>query len=178
MTEIRDKLISKSIRMCWNPDCGYAMAISKTICVKCCWTSHGPPSEVTSLLENPVGRSFIGIVKVAGKTEPRDRSMNKEEAKYALRLEAMKSQGRIIRYRFEAVKLRLADRTYLTMDFMVQLPSGLIEFHDVKAFWKKAGKVGIEEDANVKMKVAAEQYPEWTFKAVWEKGGDWQERTF
>ncbi len=120
----------------------------------------------------------VMTVKAIGKTEPRERPMNKTEAKYAVRLEAMRSQGRILRYRFEAVKLRLADRTYLTMDFMVQLPGGLIEFHDVKAYWKKAGRVGIEEDANVKMKVAAEQYPEWTFKAVWEKGGDWQEKVF
>lgn len=141
-----------------------------------------PKADYEAMRDKAAARrpsSFLGnVVKVRGSVAPRERPMNKSEARYAKRLESMKEQGRILRYRFEAIKLRLADRTYLTMDFMVQMPDGLIEFHDVKAYWKRAGKVGIEEDAGVKMKVAAEQYPEWVFKAVWERDGKWGERTF
>ncbi len=140
------------------------------------------PKIADALARNVQGKrpsSALGeVVRARGRTAPRDRGMNKAETRYAQQLEALKDTGFILRYRFEAVKLRLADRTYLTMDFMVQMPDGGIEFHDVKAFWKKAGKVGIEEDAAIKMKVAAEQYPEWVFKAVWERGGKWEERVF
>ena len=45
-------------------------------------------------------------------------------------------------------------------------------------YWKKAGKVGITEDANVKVKVVAEQYPWFVFQTTWEQGGGWQHKTY
>lgn len=94
----------------------------------------------------------------------KDRDMNKLEAEYATRLEALKGVGEIADYRFECVKLRLADRTFYTPDFMVLKPDGAFEMHEVKGFW--------EDDARVKIKTAAESFP-FKFIAARKQKGAW-----
>lgn len=84
-------------------------------------------------------------------------TMNKTEAKYALRLDLLQKAGQILSYRFEALKFRLADRTFYTPDFLVVTPDQ-IELHEVKGYW--------EDDARTKIKVVAEMYPEFAFIAV------------
>jgi hypothetical protein len=81
----------------------------------------------------------------------------------------MQHQGEIQAYRFEPIKLRLADRTFYTPDFMV-IRDDQIEFHEVKGFW--------EDDARVKIKVAAEMFPEFLFVAVMYKKREWTRETF
>lgn len=76
---------------------------------------------------------------------------NKTEALYETMLEDMRIDGRVLWYRFEGVKLRLADNTFYTPDFAVMLSTGAMEMHEVKGFW--------QDDARVKIKVAAELYP-------------------
>lgn len=58
---------------------------------------------------------------------------------------------------FESVKLRLADNTYYTPDFMTIDYKGAITFHEVKGGW-------FMDDARVKWKVCAEQYPWFNWK--------------
>jgi hypothetical protein len=84
--------------------------------------------------------------------------MNKTEARYAELLELHKRTGSIIEWRWEPIKLRLGSdhKTTYTPDFAVVLPDGLLELHEVKGF--------LREDANVKIKTAAYQYPWFTFK--------------
>ncbi len=85
--------------------------------------------------------------------------MNKTEAAYAALLADRQKAGEILDYWFEAVKLNLAPGlscTY-TPDFMVQRSDGVIEMHEVKGYW--------EDDARVKVKVAASKYP-FVFVAV------------
>lgn len=77
--------------------------------------------------------------------------MNKTEAAYASHLESLKQIGHVLWYKFEGMKFRLADNTFLTPDFAVMHQDGLIALHDVKGY--------MTDDANVKMKVAAEMYP-------------------
>lgn len=72
--------------------------------------------------------------------------MNQTEAAYAAELELRRIAGEVAWYRFEGVKLRLADNTFYTPDFAVMLAS-----NEVKGHWL--------DDARVKIKVAAEQYP-------------------
>ena len=79
-------------------------------------------------------------------------TMNTTETKYADHLELRKRGGDILWWKFEGIKLRLADKTFLTIDFAVMRLSGQIELHDIKGG-------PIMEDANVKIKVAAEMYP-------------------
>ena len=89
--------------------------------------------------------------------------MNKLEAMYAAHLEALRRAGKIIFWRFESAKFRLADRTWYTPDFYVMRTDGTIEIHETKGFW--------EDDARVKIKVTADQFPELQFVAVqWDKG--------
>lgn len=100
-------------------------------------------------------------------------AMNKTEQAYERDLRDAKSLGDIVWYRFEGVKLRLADNTFYTPDFAVMASDNVMECHEVKGFWT--------DDARVKIKVAAEQYP-FRFKAVKAKskkdGGGWAVETF
>ena len=78
-------------------------------------------------------------------------AMNKTEAGYGQHLELLKRAGEVTWYRFEGLKFRLADNTFYTPDFAVMLSNGELEAHEVKGFW--------QDDAKVKIKVAAEMYP-------------------
>lgn len=100
-------------------------------------------------------------------------AMNKTEAAYESDLRDAKSLGDIQWYRFEGVKLRLADNTFYTPDFAVMAADNVMECHEVKGFWR--------DDARAKIKIAAEQYP-FRFKAVTARakkhGGGWAEEWF
>ena len=94
--------------------------------------------------------------------------MNKLESEYYADLEARKADSDIAWFKFEGIKLRLADNTFYTPDFAVMRGSGIMELHEVKGFWT--------DDARVKIKVAADSYP-FRFIAVTKKkkkdGGGW-----
>lgn len=97
--------------------------------------------------------------------------LNKTEEAYRQHLEARKFAGEIVWYRFEGIKLRLADNCFLTVDFAVLMSNGLLEMHDCKGC-----KAIFTDDAKVKMKVAAASYP-FVFKVAFpvpkSKGGGW-----
>jgi len=77
--------------------------------------------------------------------------MNKTEEAYNVHLRYRLMAGELLWMRFEGLKLRLADNTFYTPDFAVMSADGVMECHEVKGFWR--------DDAKVKVKVAAEQYP-------------------
>lgn len=94
--------------------------------------------------------------------------MNKTETAYAEYLAARRHIGDVLWFRFEGLKLRLADRTFYTPDFAVIVAGGSLELHEVKGF--------MEEDAAVKLKSAAAQYP-FALRIVRRaKGGVWDIR--
>lgn len=98
--------------------------------------------------------------------------MNKTESAYSQHLEMRKHAGEISWYRFEGIKLRLADNCFLTVDFSVMLADGQLVMVDVKG-----SKAVFTDDARVKMKVAAESYP-FVFRVAYPKpkklGGGWE----
>lgn len=99
---------------------------------------------------------------------PKVGRMNKTEGRYAAMLDMKQRAGEIQGYVYEALKLRLADKTYYTPDFMVLDKEGYIEFHEVKG--------QLRDDALVKFKVAAEQYSwaRWVMvREVGSKGLTW-----
>lgn len=99
--------------------------------------------------------------------------MNKTEAAYGSHLELRRIAGEVVWYKFEGIKLRLADNTFYEPDFAVMLADGSFEIHEVKGFWT--------DDARVKVKVAADIYP-FQFRALKalpkSKGGGWEEEVF
>lgn len=100
-------------------------------------------------------------------------TMNKTEAAYAATLDARRHAGEVAWFKFEGIKLRLADNTFYTPDFAVMLADGSLEMHEVKGFW--------QDDARAKIKIAADLYP-LQFIAVQAKakkdGGGWFVETF
>lgn len=100
-------------------------------------------------------------------------AMNKTEARYAQWLEYRRTAGQVAWFKFEGLKLRLADNTFYTPDFAVMLASGEIECHEVKGHWA--------DDARAKIKIAADLYP-FRFIAIKEKakrdGGGWAVEEF
>lgn len=99
---------------------------------------------------------------------------NATEAEYEANvLRPMLQAGEILWYRFEGVKLRLADNTFYTPDYAVMKADGQLQMHEVKGFWT--------DDARVKIKVAAGAYP-FEFIAVQKQpkkhGGGWKVEAF
>ena len=99
--------------------------------------------------------------------QPTRGRMNKTEALYSMELEAQKRVGAIRDWKFEAVKLRLANKTWLTPDFLVIHNDGTVEFIETKGF--------LRDDASVKFKIAREMYPFFRWKMLRRKAGDWEE---
>ena len=96
--------------------------------------------------------------------------MNQTEARYAGYLDGMRHTGEVVAWAYEAMKLRLADKTFYTPDFVVIRADGGIELHEVKGHW--------EDDARVKIKVAATQHPWFRFLAVKAGKTGWQYEMF
>jgi hypothetical protein len=65
---------------------------------------------------------------------------------------------------FEQIKLRLADKTWYTPDFCIVSSEG-ISFHEAKGWMR--------DDAAVKIKVAASQYPMFKFFIAKKIKGGW-----
>lgn len=122
-------------------------------------TGKHPPTKKTG------GHLALGRLKTG--------VLNKTEQAYAAVLESMKNAGSLRWYKFEGLKLRLADNTFYTPDFAVMADDGVIECHEVKGYW-----VG---DARAKIKIAADLYP-FRFMAVKVKpkkaGGGWEYEQF
>ena len=111
------------------------------------------------------GLQALGRLKVG--------AMNQTEAAYARTLELRKASGEVAWYKFEGLKFRLADNTFYTPDFAVQLADGALEAHEVKGHW--------QDDARAKIKIAADMYP-LRFVAVQalpkKAGGGWKVEDF
>ena len=99
--------------------------------------------------------------------------MNRTEAEYAALLEQMRRAGTVAWFKFEGVKLRLADNTFYTPDFAVMLSGGRMQMHEVQGHWL--------DDARAKIKIAADLYP-FEFIAVRKRakrdGGGFAEEHF
>ena len=63
----------------------------------------------------------------------------------------LKADATVVWHAFESIKLRLADGCFYTPDFLVMLTTGELEAREVKGHW--------QEDARVKIKVAASKFP-------------------
>jgi hypothetical protein len=99
--------------------------------------------------------------------------MNKTEHEYYLILEAQKQRGEIAWWGFEAIRLKLADRTTYTPDFVILdtmkniVSISKLRFIEIKGFRR--------DDAMVKFKIAREQFW-WADFEMWQKkNGQWKQ---
>ena len=106
------------------------------------------------------------------------RSMNKTEAQYDAHLAMRQRIGEILWRKFEGITLKLGEDCRFTADFAVMMADGRLELHDTKVIHRGKARPHIEDDALVKLRMAAETFP-LTIKAVWPlANGEWQEREF
>jgi hypothetical protein len=101
----------------------------------------------------------------------KDGEMNKTEQRYDDHLKALQMAGEIAWYRFEGIKLKLADNTFLTVDFFVMMANGELQAHDVKG-----AKAIVQDDSWAKIKIAASMYPFrffLCFPKPMKQGGGW-----
>lgn len=73
------------------------------------------------------------------------------EARYAAHLECRKIAGDLRDWRYEPIRLRLADGTFYKPDFMVMAMDDVIEIHESKGHMREA--------ARVRLNVAVEMFP-------------------
>ena len=104
-------------------------------------------------------------------------SMNAGEQAYARHLDSLLSAGEIAGWWYELITIKLADRCGLNPDFVVMLPDGQFEMHEVKGGKTVQQAHGpewtywAEEDARVKLRIAAKHIP-FPLIIIWPaKGG-------
>lgn len=96
--------------------------------------------------------------------------LNNTERKYAAKLEVQKHAGEILWWAFEPMNLRLAEKCFYRVDFMVLTKTGALEVHEVKGGY-------ITDDSLVKIKVAAAKFPfKFIIHQLTKEG--WVEREF
>ena len=87
--------------------------------------------------------------------------MNQLEKRYRDHLHLLRINGDVLWFKYNALKLRLAEKTFYIPDFAVVFSDYTIGIDEVKGHW--------EDDARVKIKVAAATYP-FRFRAVtWDR---------
>lgn len=91
--------------------------------------------------------------------------LNRTEQRYRDRLELMKRSGGIVDFKVQQITLKIADDCRYTCDFSVINNDYTITLVDVKGFER--------EDAVIKMKCAAQMFPEYRFEMVEWRKGEW-----
>lgn len=93
--------------------------------------------------------------------------MNRTESEWSRMLEARRISGEVLWWSYEPIKVRMADATFYTPDFLVVLANGELELHEVKGAF-------VMDDARVKFKLVAEHFPARLVWAQKLKGGSWK----
>lgn len=104
--------------------------------------------------------------------------MNVGESAYAALLDLRFRAGEIAGWWFESFSIHLAPKTSIRPDFMIQHNDGAIEFHEVKGGKNHVREDGssywgywAEEDARLKLKIAAQHAPFPIYVVYPKKGG-------
>ena len=101
-------------------------------------------------------RVRVGGVKTPG-------VMNKTEEWYAYHiLQPLLDSGKILKWMYEAITLRLAKSLTYTPDFYVVTADNLIELHETKGSWTARG----QQTSRAKIKMASELYPELDIRVL------------
>lgn len=141
------------------------------------YKAHQAGQHVPKVVAKPPHRRGHGV-KAKGRKRKQPGEMNGVEERMFNELTKDRDEGRIAEFAYESHKLRLADKTHYCPDFWILHNDGTIEFREIKAAWRdkrtKKYRAHWEEDARVKAKVAAEQFPWYKFTAYADvKGKEW-----
>src|SRR4051794_28370720 len=120
--------------------------------------------NISSASARAAGAVIRGMKPAAART-PTRRTMNGTEAAYAAHLGMRQLAGEIVGWKYEAVKLRLADGAFYVPDFLVIHNDNTIGFDEVKWYDRPLGAT--------KFKIAAELFPFIEFRMVKRIKGEW-----
>jgi hypothetical protein len=132
-----------------------------------------------SVLPTDLKRQDKAVLRARGRVRKRKGEMNDTEKAFADKLRRDQIDGLVEWWGFEAITLRLADKTTWTADFAVMYADGSLWLIDTKGAKKTRGGnyvPFVEQHTNVKIKVAAEQFPVTigvAFKLPKKCGGEW-----
>lgn len=105
-----------------------------------------------------------------GKINQPDREANETERLFEDHyLKPMLIAGEISKYRFESIRLRLANGHSYRPEWSAVNASGRLVFWEVKAGLRRQREAGISQ-----IKVAADKYPEFEFYYCLWTGADWK----
>jgi hypothetical protein len=125
--------------------------------------SGQPPVTVNAVvsklpaINRPSSGGMDSLTRLRALGRMKDGKMNKTEAAYEAHLKHLQMSGEILWYAFDSIKLRLANNTFLSVDFFILTKDFMLQAIDVKG-----SMAIITDDAAVKMKLAAEKFP-WQF---------------
>jgi len=120
--------------------------------------------------DDQIAKATVGGKRLAEAEKARKSqdAMNKTESLYTIELDWQKREGKIERWAFQALKFRLADRTWFTPDFIVWLEGGRLRIVEIKGGY-------VREDSAVKFKVARDLYPEFEWVCLQRTKAGWRE---
>ena len=105
--------------------------------------------------------------RTSTRTQHKPGEMNGTERAYSLHLDTLKLAGEITWWAFEAVVFTLAHRVTYRPDFMVHLPGGRTEVHEVKGW--------MEDDAACKIRVFSDRFP-WPVYVITKTAAGWKKK--
>ena len=115
---------------------------------------------------------FRGKAKWRPRQQPGTKNKTEQRFENEI-LHTLKATGEVDSWLFDCFKLRVGtDKCWYSPDYMVFRSDGEIELIDVK------GGAGFEDDALVKIKAAAAQYPHFHWSSWTYKKKEWSERKF
>jgi len=148
---------------------------------------HISAKDYRVLVGLPTDATAVAIPPMPHTGKTYSARMSGPERQYAQFLDGLIVEGSIRVWIYEAIRLKLAEETYFTPDFLVVFADGHSELHEIKGT-RKYGKKGFHtylafyrEDSRVKIKIAAAQYAQ-VFPIVgkhWNPvRGMWEEERF
>lgn len=135
--------------------------------------AHMTSAQLEALLRarRPTGAAEESPASIAAPAKKRRTVLNSLERDYLdrlLTLVAIHDYARVLEH--ESIALRIANGAQFRPDFPVVALDNVLEFHEVKGFWREA--------ARVRIKAAASIYPCFRFFGVRRIDGAWQYERF
>jgi hypothetical protein len=138
-----------------------------------------PVLDFSQAKANPLRLSPIALQTAKkARARPTPGVMNATERKYSEYLEAQRHIGVIVDWIYEPGSFKLAPDCHYRPDFFVVYADGSCELIDVKGYNRKQNGPVVEEDAQVKIKVAAERFWFFGWAQTWRTQDGWQRRDF